>query len=418
MVLVAESYFDGTRLHEGGPFTIEIVRGVIQHILPGDASAAVAARHLHEFGEQAEVMAVPFVMPGLVEAHCHLFLDGSELDFQKRKDYLDAPREEMLAVGRRSLARTLAAGVTLIRDAGDLHGINTQLKAELTRQSGVAPALLSAGRAIRKKGRYGSFMAVEVTDAESIVRTIRELAPTADQLKILLTGIIDFEKGQMKGGVQFDLAEAKLIVKTARELGLRIFAHCSGPEGLKIAVAAGIDSIEHGFFMGRDVVRAMADKGIAWVPTFAPVYFQYARPELAGWNEQTVAALWAILERHFEHVGLAAELGVSVMAGSDAGSYGVAHGQGLIDELVFLRRAGLSLDKVLAAATSVPRRLWGCASADLQPARRADLIVLDGSPAADLQNLRRVRWGVRDSPRCEVSPRLEVSSGSAAARDS
>ncbi|MBI2928756.1 MAG: amidohydrolase family protein [Verrucomicrobia bacterium] len=404
IALLTHGYFDGTRLHERGPYTIEIANGLVEQVHAGDVGAAVAARRLQQFGEKCEVIAAPFVMPGLVEAHCHLFLDGAELDFQKRKDYLTAPKDEMLAVGRRTLGQNLAAGITLIRDAGDLHGINTALKAELTQQSAVAPELLSAGRAIRKAGRYGSFMAVEVTDADSVVRTIRELAPTADQLKILLTGIIDFEKGKMKGGVQFDLAEAKLIVQTARELGLRTFAHCSGPEGLRIAVAAGINSIEHGFFMERDLLRALVDQGIAWVPTFAPVYFQYARPELSGWNQQTVAALWAILEHHFEHVALASEMGVPIVAGSDAGSYGVPHGQGLIDELFFLRRAGLPLDKVLAAATSVPRRLWGCRAVDFTPGSRAALIVLEGSPFQKLEHLCRVRRILPASACSHVSP--------------
>ncbi len=188
-------------------------------------------------------------MPGLVEAHCHLFLDGAELDVEARKKYLSAPREAMLAVGRRSLRQNLAAGITLVRDAGDAQGINTQLNTESAVQPDSSPAIISAGRALRKAGRYGSFMAIEATDAASIVQAIRQLAPTAGQLKILLTGIIDFERGQMKGGVQFDLEETRLIVRTARELGLRTFAHCSGLDGLKIAVEVGIDSIEHGFFM-------------------------------------------------------------------------------------------------------------------------------------------------------------------------
>jgi imidazolonepropionase-like amidohydrolase len=263
----------------------------------------------------------------------------------------------------------------------------------------VRPALISAGRALRKAGHYGSFMAIEATDADSIVRAIHELAPAAGQLKILLTGIIDFEKGRMKGGTQFDLEETKLIVRTARELGLRTFAHCSGAEGLRIAVAAGIDSIEHGFFMEPDLLRAMADQGIAWVPTFAPVHLQYQRPELSGWNGPTVAALGAILERHFECVARAVDLGVPVLAGSDAGSYGVPHGAGLIDELGLLQRAGLATARVLEAATSLPRRQWGCEPADVRPGHRADLLVLEGSPFADFENLRRVREVVRGCSR-------------------
>ncbi len=93
--------------------------------------------------------------------------------------------------------------------------------------------------------------AEEATDAQSIERTVRKLASKAHDLKILLTGIIGFEKGQMKGSMQFDLGEAKLIVAIAREHGRKTFAHCSGIDGLRIAVEAGIDSIEHGFFMDR-----------------------------------------------------------------------------------------------------------------------------------------------------------------------
>lgn len=400
LAIVAKSYFDGTRHHDRGPFTIRIVDGRIEEVLAGDRGEALATRHRHLRGEDLRIERAPFVMPGLVEAHCHLFLDGAELDFETRKSYLSALRDEMLNVGRRSIRQNLDAGITLIRDAGDLHGINTALKSELAGQNGCVPDLISAGRALRKAGRYGSFMAIEVTDGDSIVRAIHELAPTADQLKILLTGIIDFEHGRMKGGPQFDLEETKLIVRTARKLGKRTFAHCSGAEGLRIAVEAGIDSVEHGFFMERDILQAMADKAIAWVPTFAPVYFQYARPELSGWSQQTVTGLWRILEQHFEMVALGDELGVPIVAGSDAGSYGVPHGGGLIDELGFLHQAGLPLEKVLAAATSVPRRLWGRDSADIRPGAAADLVLLDGSPFADFERLRHAHRVIRKSDVC------------------
>ena len=185
--------------------------------------------------------------------------------------------------------------------------------------------------------------------------------------------------------------ETKLIVQTARELGRLTYAHCSGRDGLEIAVAAGIDSIEHGFFMDKDILQQMADKGIAWVPTFCPVYFQYERPELADWNASTVEKLWAILARHFEHIALACEMGVPVIAGSDAGSYGVPHGKSLIDEMFFQRRAGMPVDKVLASATSLPRQKWKCASADIVAGNQADFIALAGSPFENLNHLRHVQ---------------------------
>jgi imidazolonepropionase-like amidohydrolase len=390
---VTGSYFDGQRQHDQGPYVIEVHDGVIRHIRQGAATTGTDT--------------LPFLMPGLVEAHCHLFLNGGELDVTTRQNYLKAPRDQMLAVARRSLRENLAAGITLIRDAGDIHGVNTTIKAELAAAPGVMPALRSPGRAIRKAKRYGSFMALEVTDKESIARALRELAPTADDLKILLTGIIDFENGVMKGGVQFDLDEARLIVQTAHELGRLTYAHCSGREGLEIAVAAGIDSIEHGFFMERDILKQMADKGIAWVPTFCPVYFQHEHPELAGWNAVTVEKLWSILARHFEHIALACDMGVPIVAGSDAGSYGVPHGRGLIDELFFQRRAGMPLDKVVASATSLPRRQWKCAPADILVGNQADFVALAGSPFENMDHLRHVhlvcRHGQTWSPTHETA---------------
>lgn len=384
LVIVADSYFDGCRRHERGPYTITIADGIISEIREGR-------------GQTPAVLTAPFVMPGLAEAHCHLFLDGAELDFEKRKAYLTAPREQMLAVGRRSLAQNLAAGITLIRDAGDLHGVNTQMKLELNGATGVQPVLRSPGVALRKTGRYGGFMAIEARDAGEIVNALDRIAPAADDLKILLTGIIDFEKGCMKGGVQFSLAETQLITMIARDLGKKTYAHCSGLEGLRMAVAAGVDSIEHGFFMNREILEGMAERGLAWVPTFGPVQFQFDRPELPGWGPDTLAALERILANHFQHVALAVELGVPVVAGSDAGSYGVPHGQGLIQELLFLRRAGLTTEQILAAATSLPRRLWGCPSADIAVGNRADLILLERSPFEDFtSSLGHLRGIVRE----------------------
>jgi len=399
LTLITDSYFDGERHRDAGPYRIEVEDGVIARIergRPGRLDRTAGGQVVH----------APFVMPGLVEAHCHLFLDGGELDLEKRKQYLSASRDQMLGVGRRSLGENLAAGVTLIRDAGDIHGINHQLRGALSHQhdNAVAPDLRSPGCALRKAGRYGSFMALETTDAQSIVQTIRQLAPAADDLKILLTGIIDFEKGQMKGEPQFDLSEARLIVAVAREYGLKTFAHCSGLDGLRIAVKAGIDSVEHGFFMDRQMIAAMADQRIAWVPTFSPVWFQFEHPQYCGWNAASVARLREILDRHFEHVAAASDAGVPIVAGSDAGSYGVPHGQGLIAELFFQRRAGMPLEKVLASATSTPRKLWGRPPADIVPGNEINLLAMDGSPFDSLENLRSIRRIFRRTSEVDLHP--------------
>jgi imidazolonepropionase-like amidohydrolase len=291
----------------------------------------------------------------------------------------------MLRVAKDNLLLCRAAGVTLVRDLGDRYGVNHSVRAE---EHGVA--IRSVGSGLRKRGRYGGFMAREVSSLQEITVAVNEISQSADDLKVILTGIIDFQAGAVKGSPQFAAEELCFITDLARERGLRTVVHCSGVEGLERAVAAGVDSIEHGFFMTRSVLEGMADRNIAWTPTISPVYFQWLRPELAGWDQQTVANLRRILDRHLEHIALAAALGVPLVAGSDAGSHGVVHGAALIDELDFLLEAGLPMETVLSAATSVPRLRWGAEPHNLSAGRRAEFIALRGSPLVDPCHLHAV----------------------------
>ncbi|MDP6360047.1 MAG: amidohydrolase family protein [Planctomycetota bacterium] len=388
-IFVTQSYFDGNAHHDNGPYSILVKDGLIEDIVPEDATAPGFSPDGAWPVTETETVKAPFLMPGLVEAHCHLFLDGGELDFKKRSAYLKSSFDEMICSARLNLTRNMDAGITLMRDAGDSHGINHLIKEEVEADPECNVNLLSAGAGIRMKKRYGSFFAQEVADEEEIVATIRKIAPTIDQLKIVMTGIIDFEKGIMKGGPQFTLDEAKLIVQTAKEEGLLTFAHCSGEDGLEISVEAGINCIEHGFFMNRSILEQMAEKRIAWTPTFSPVDFQYERPELAGWDEDTCVRLRAILDNHDERAVEAYEVGVPVITGSDSGSYGVVHGEAPIDELFYLHKAGATVTQVLTSSTSLPRELWGCPSANIEKGNAADFVLLDGSPYDNLEHVRK-----------------------------
>jgi imidazolonepropionase-like amidohydrolase len=377
--VVVAAFYDGLQYHSEGPYTVVVEQGVVTGIENSDVSVALGRRGI-------QVTREAFIMPGLVEAHSHLFLDGGQLDFTVRNDYLNASGEEMLTVARDNIAANLAAGVTLVVDAGDRYGVNHRSRLEAGRVT-----VRSAGTALRRPGRYGGFMAREVTTGEEISRAISEISASADDLKVILTGIIDFKAGVVKGEPQFDREELRSIVLQARECGLRTFVHCSGIAGLEVAAAAGVDSIEHGFFMNRDILKAMADKSISWVPTFSPVHFQWQHPEIAGWDGQTVANLRRILDSHLEHVALATDMGVPLVAGSDAGSHGVRHGEALIDELDFFFRAGLSMEEVLKSATSRPRSRWGVEAAALAAGQRADFIALEGSPFDDRCYLHKVK---------------------------
>lgn len=381
--ILARQIFDGERLLDG-PHLVRVEDGTI---------SAVEKAPAGEAGDSDVVAA--FAMPGLVEAHAHIFLDGAELEGEARGAYLGADFDAMMATARGNLAKSTRAGITLIRDAGDRYGVNTAIRDELRGRADAPVAMRAPGLGIKRPKRYGGFMARDIVSADDIAPTIAEIAPAADDIKIILTGIIDFVAGDVKGVPQFNTDELSEIVARARGFGRKTFAHCSGVEGLRVAVAAGVDSIEHGFFMTREILEGMAAKSIAWVPTFSPVHFQWARPEFAKWNSATLDNLRRILDAHLVHVGLAHELGVPLVAGSDAGSQGVDHGAALIDEMFHFLDAGVPMAAVLRSATSRPRALWDVPSANIAPGNRADIVLLEGSPFDAPPALRRAKAVVR-----------------------
>lgn len=376
LAIHADAWFDGERLHRQAA-TIVTDAGLVSAVLPG-----------HRPLPAAETVRAAFAAPGLVEAHCHLFLDGAETDLGRREAHLAAGEAAWLAAGRANLRCLRACGVTLVRDAGDRFGINHRLRAESAAAAEPLPRVRSPGRALRRKGRYGGFMAEEIETAADLDRALAARTDV-DDLKIVLTGIIDFAAGAVKGAPQFAAGELAALVAGARRLGVPTFAHCSGLDGLRLAVEAGLGSVEHGFFMDEQVLAAMGARGIAWTPTWSPVAAMAERPDVLGLDPAAVAGLDRILGNHRRHLGLAAAHGVVVLAGSDAGSCGVPHGPSLIGELLALQAAGVPLEGCLAAATAAPRRAWGLPGARLAPGAPADLACWDASPEQGLEVLRR-----------------------------
>ncbi len=374
--LVVPDWFDGERRHRDGPFTFRVKGGVVDEIAAGDHGAALGARGI-------AIERGGFLMPGLVDSHAHLFLDGRSIDGKLRAENLRQPLDKLVDAARASARQARACGVTLVRDAGDRHGINNRIRAEALSGTSAAsglPRVRSGGLGIKRARRYGAFMAADVSDEQSIVESVTRLAADNDEVKIILTGIIDFDAGAVTDAPQFTLAEAELIVRTARAAGRSTFAHCSGEQGRAIAAAAGVGSSEHGFFMNRATLETMTANGVAWTPTFSPVHFQWAHPEAAGWSPRTVGNLRRILDDHARHLRLAHELGVRLLLGTDAGSMGVEHGHAVLDEIERFLDAGLTLEATLHAATAGARRHFGEAQPTLAASAPFDALLLARSP--------------------------------------
>lgn len=352
------------------------------------------------------------LLPGLIEAHAHFFLEGGELSPHRRAAYLKQSREALLKAALARLERLVCLGVIAVRDAGDKDGVGLAL-GKLYRDTArpLMPYVDSPGAAIHHRGRYGGFMAEPIENFNSPSACVEaRVKAGADRIKLIPTGIINFQKGAVTSEPQMTIAEISEIVAAAKSFGKQTFAHASGDAGIERAIEGGVDSIEHGFFIRDNQLARLRDREIAWVPTFAPVGVQVEHAGLLGWDGTVVSNLKKILDQHAASLVKARELGVQVLAGSDAGSYGVAHGIGFLSELEWMERAGLPSIAVLNGATGAPSKRLAFQEkvGRIEPGYLSRFILTRHSPLETISNLRKPKHVVFDG---EPRGTFEVDAG-------
>jgi imidazolonepropionase-like amidohydrolase len=339
--------FDGFRTLRDAHLVFDGNR--IVHVGAEPAPSAVRA------GQSAPDLHLPrhTLLPGLIEAHAHLFLEGGELDATRRAEHLKLPETELLARAGPRLERLLRLGIAGVRDAGDRNGVGLALQRRYRSPArGDMPYLDSPGPALHHRGRYGSFMGRPLEEHADIAAAVAaRVAEGARHIKLLATGIIDFAEGAVRSKPQLPADELAAAVAAARSHGRQTMIHCSGRDGVENCLAARVDTIEHGFFVDRGQLARLRDLDIAWVPTFAPVQFQADHAAALGWSDPVRDQLRRILDAHASSLAHAAAIGVRILAGSDAGSHGVPHGHGFLTELALMEAAGLRAEQVLRAAT-------------------------------------------------------------------
>lgn len=340
------------------------------------------------------------LLPGLIEAHAHLFLAGGELNLAKRSAHLTQTSQELLRAARGRLEKLIRLGVIAVRDAGDKHGVGLALsKLYENEDKPLMPYVDSPGAAIHRKGRYGGFMAEPIENYASLKACVQaRILAGAARIKLIATDIIDFKKGQVTKEPQMTTGEVAELVRAAQEFNRQTFAHASGDDGIECVISGGVDSVEHGFFIRADQLARMRDRQIAWVPTIAPVQKQIEYAARLGWDERVVSNLHRILEQHAASLQKAHEMGVPIVAGSDAGSYGVTHGLGLLEELELLEHAGLSAISVINAATGTSAQRLGYKErfGQIKPGFCSRFILTMHSPLNGISNLRRPKYVVFD----------------------
>jgi imidazolonepropionase-like amidohydrolase len=388
-VIRAGRVFDGQTLLPHEKTDIFISNGTIAEIRPGSGPAPDG-----DF-EPVDLQDCT-VLPGLVDCHVHLALDGR--DFNAAVSLWS--REDLLLdrIGS-DLRKILSSGVVAVRDGGDREWAGLRARDEVKRGRLAGPRILSPGIALGRKGGYGSFLGPGI-DGGNIETAVRETAARGiDHIKVLVSGVVSFKEYHRVGDVQFSKEELGRLVTAAHSLGLGVMAHASSDEAARLAVEAGVDSLEHGYFISRSTLERMAALGIHWIPTLAPVANQLHGRLRESHTPEELAVIEKTLRRQLAMVETASGLGVPLGAGSDAGATGVPHGEGLLDELLLMEKAGLGGEEILRAATDSNARVLGLAGemGRVAPGLPPRLIAVRGNPVCDLSCIRNVEFMILPS---------------------
>jgi imidazolonepropionase-like amidohydrolase len=342
------------------------------------------------------------IMPGLIDSHVHLGFDGGSNPAARMRAETD---EQQLVLMLRSARDLLGVGVTTARDLGGRGYLSLVVREAIAAGLARGPRMVVAGPPVTVTGGHCWFMGGEADSEDDLRRIVRtHHKHGADLIKVMATGGF-MTRGSAPWYAQFTAEQLAVIVAEAGRVDMAVAAHAHGLEGMRRAVRAGVTTIEHCSWVTetnewrfeQSLAAEMAERGIVVCPTI-----NVNAPYVARLIGRTVG----------ENVKTMHEMGVRIIAGTDAGIDNNPHHQyaGALAAMVTL--LGLRPSDVIAMATTEAAAALGLGAVTgrLAPGYEADLIVVDGDPLADITALGRLRRVVArgrdyvpDSGRFDVS---------------
>ncbi|MEF9918333.1 MAG: amidohydrolase family protein [Eubacterium sp.] len=278
----------------------------------------------------------------IIDVHIHCALSGVG---KLKTSLMKADTPERQKWFESLIARYKNANVCALRDGGDRYGLGTVFK-PIAEDHGVV--FRTPIKAFYKKKCYGEFLGVGVTDLKSCRKEMTNLLKKKpDFIKIIQSGIMSFEHYGESGDLEFTDEELRYLIAHAHDVGLKAMIHVNTPKGIMMAIEAGADSIEHGYGIDDDCIKALSESQTVWVPTLAP-FANIADCGKSNFLYRYRDVSKRYYEDHSIQVEKAYRLGVCIALGSDSGASLVLHGQGCYDELKYLKKCGLAEKELFA----------------------------------------------------------------------
>lgn len=374
-------------------------------------SAGLDARSVaNKLGARFVDLSRAFVTPGLIEGHAHIGMDPA---LSMNTMMLSGGYGEIAVRAIKNAQADLMAGFTTVRDEGCFAYIDVDVRNLIDAGEISGPRLVVSGMALSSTGGHADFhlrpgvggvafpeahIAYIVDGADAARAAARKtIKYGADVVKLMATGgVLSGDASMGSPDLAFD--EMRAACEIAHAHGKIVSAHAHGPQGIKDAIRAGVDSLEHGTLIDEEGCQLMHERGVTFIPTLVAHRHSVEKGERGEipplWYRKACMAdeqaAWGLTRLH--------ELGCAIGFGTDAGTSGNRHGGQAEEFSLMMERGALTAAEVLLAATHVNAQMLGLAEriGTIEPGKTADIAAFAGNPLSDIRAMERCIFVMRD----------------------